>query len=134
VGLLPPLGGLKLLQRTVQPENSTVVLQLYNKNIHHVIGLGRIRYLPARDKHEKYHIDSLLQVTDKATINVMTALLLKPIKSLGVTKKAFLSPLMRDRLKPCCDNKAHHIDYRNTSSSYLPALGAQFLPAKRFHL
>jgi hypothetical protein len=44
------------------------------------------------------------------------------IKALGQSKKAFLAPLTRYWLKPCCDNPLHHVNY--SAATYLPALGA----------
>jgi hypothetical protein len=44
------------------------------------------------------------------------------IKALGQARKAFLSPLMRYWVKPCCENPLHLINY--SSPAYLPALGS----------
>jgi hypothetical protein len=52
----------------------------------------------------------------------MTALLHPLIKALGQSRKAFLSPLSRYWVKPCCDNPQHLVNY--TSRAYLPALGS----------
>jgi hypothetical protein len=61
-------------------------------------------------------------VADKAAIKEMTAVLQPLIKALGQAKKAFLAPLTRYWLKPCCDNQLHHLNY--SATTYLPALGA----------
>jgi hypothetical protein len=52
----------------------------------------------------------------------MTSVLQPLIKALGQSKKAFLAPLTRYWLKPCCDNPLHHVNY--SAATYLPALGA----------
>jgi hypothetical protein len=44
------------------------------------------------------------------------------IKALGQAHKAFLAPLTRYWIRPCCDNVNHHLNY--SSPTYLPALGA----------
>jgi hypothetical protein len=61
-------------------------------------------------------------VADKTAVKEMTALLQPLIKAMGQAKKAFLSPLTRYWLKPCCDNQLHHLNY--SAPTYLPALGA----------
>jgi hypothetical protein len=52
----------------------------------------------------------------------MTPVLLLLIRALGHSKKAFLAPLTRYWLKPCCDNPLNHMNY--SAATYLPALGA----------
>jgi hypothetical protein len=51
----------------------------------------------------------------------MTALLYPLIKALGQARKAFLSPLTRYWVKPCCDNPLHLVNC--SSPAYLLVLG-----------
>jgi hypothetical protein len=84
-------------------------------------GGGGVRTLPKPDSTGRYHINGTLQVADKTAVKEMTAVLQPLIKALGQAKKAFLSPLTRYWLKPCCDNQLHHLNY--SAPTYLPALG-----------
>jgi hypothetical protein len=63
-----------------------------------------------------------LQVADKPAVKEMTTLLVPLLKALGSVKKAFLAPLTRYWVKPCCEDPNHHLNY--TAATYLPALGA----------
>ncbi len=110
------------LGKSVQLENSTVILQLFDNSVYQVGGPGGVRHLPDPDNCGRYHIDGTLQVADKAAIKEMTASLHPLIKALGQARKAFLSPLTRYWLKPCCDDTNHHLNY--SAPAYLPALGA----------
>jgi hypothetical protein len=109
------------LRLTVQLNECTVLLQLYDNSVH-VGGPGSVRYLSAPDNLSRYHIDGTLQVADKTAIKEMTVLLTPLIKALGQARKAFLAPLTRYWIKPCCDNVNHHVNY--SAPSYLMALGA----------
>jgi hypothetical protein len=110
------------LAKTVQLDSSTVLIQLYDNSVFQVGGPGGVRSLPKPDSTGRYHINGTLQVADKTAVKEMTALLQPLIKALGQAKKAFLSPLTRYWLKPCCDNQLHHLNY--SAPTYLPALGA----------
>ncbi len=110
------------LAKMVQLDSCTVLIQLYDNSVFQVGGPGGVRTLPKPDSTGRYHINGTLQVADKAAIKEMTAVLQPLIKALGQAKKAFLAPLTRYWLKPCCDNQLHHLNY--SATTYLPALGA----------
>jgi lysophospholipase L1-like esterase len=110
------------LAKSVQLDSSIVLIQLYDNSVFQVGGPGGVRSLPKPDGCGKYHINGTLQVANKAAVKEMTTLLQPLIKALGTAKKAFLSPLTRYWLKPCCDNELHHLNY--SAPTYLPALGA----------
>jgi hypothetical protein len=95
----------------LQLNECTVILQLYDNSVYQVVGPGGVRHLPTPDKQGRYHIEGTLQVADKTAI-----------KALGQARKAFLAPLMRYWIRPCCDNVNHHLNY--SSPTYLPTLGA----------
>jgi hypothetical protein len=103
-------------------ESAHFILQLYDNSVYQVGGPGGVRHLPTCDRQGRYHIDGTLQVADKSAIKEMTAMLSPIIKALGQARKAFLAPLTRYWIRPCCDNSNHHLNY--SSPSYLPALGA----------
>ncbi len=107
---------------TLQLNECTVILQLYDNSVYQVGGSGGVRHLPTPDKQGRYHIEGTLQVADKTAIKEMIALLTPLIKALGQARKAFLAPLTRNWIKPCCDNVNHHVNY--SYLTYLPALGA----------
>jgi hypothetical protein len=77
--------------------------------------------LPKRDQSGTYHIDGQLVVADKAAVKGLLGLLMPLLKLLGNSRKLFLTPLARYWVGPCCDNDAHHVNYR--TQSYLPRLG-----------
>jgi hypothetical protein len=60
-------------------------------------------------------------VADKAAVKGLMGQLMPLLKLLGNSRKLFLTPLARYWVGPCCDNDAHHINYR--TQSYLPRLG-----------
>ncbi len=76
---------------------------------------------PKPDGTGVYHITGTLQVANKTAVKEMTSVLLPLIRTLGQSKKAFLAPLTRYWLKPCCDDPLHHTNY--SVATYLPALG-----------
>ncbi len=110
------------LGKTVQLKNTTVILQLFDNSDYQVEGSGGVRHLPVLDSHRRYHINGTLQVADKVAIKEMTAILLPLIKALGQARKAFLSLLTHQWLKPCCNGMNYHLKY--SAPTYLPALGA----------
>jgi hypothetical protein len=61
-------------------------------------------------------------VADKSAVKEMTAMLHPLIKALGQARKAFLSPLSRYWVKPCCKNPLHLLNY--SPPAYPPALGS----------
>jgi hypothetical protein len=103
-------------------ENCTVVIQLLDNSVYQVGGPGGTQHLPPADKHGKYHVDRPLLVADKAGVHKLVSQLTPLIKSLGVARKLFLSPLSRYWIRPCCSDDSHHTNF--SSSNYLPALGA----------
>jgi hypothetical protein len=113
------------LGSSVQLENCTAILQLYDNTVYQVGGPGGVRHLPLPDRCGTYHINGSLHVADKNAVKEMTTMLQPLIKALGQARKAFLSPLTRYWIKPCCDDPLHHTNYPSTA--YLPALGASVL-------
>jgi hypothetical protein len=63
------------LGKSIQLENSTAVLQLYDNSIFQVGGPGGVRHLPKPDFRGHYHIDGTLQIADKAAVKEMMAML-----------------------------------------------------------
>jgi hypothetical protein len=110
------------LGKSVQLDCCTVLLQLYDNSVFQVGGRGGVQTLPKPDGTDVYHITGTLQVADKTAVKEMTAVLLPLIRALGQSKKAFLAPLPRYWLKPCCDNLLHHKNY--SAATYLLALVA----------
>jgi hypothetical protein len=94
---------------------------LFDNSVYMVGGQGGEKTLPKRDQSGTYHIDGQLVVADKAAVKGLLGLLTPLLKLLGNSRKLFLTPLARYWVGPCCDNDAHHVNYR--TQSYLPRLG-----------
>jgi hypothetical protein len=110
------------LDSSVQLENCTAILQLYDNTVYQAGGPGGVRHLPLPDRCGTYHIKGSLHVADKNAVKEMTTMLQLLVKALGQARKAFLSPLTQYWIKPCCEDPHHHTNY--PSPTYLPALGA----------
>jgi hypothetical protein len=106
---------------SVNWESATVILQLFDNSVYMVGGQGGEKTLPKRDHAGTYHIDGQLVVADKAAVKGLLGQLMPLLKLLGNSRKLFLTPLARYWVGPCCDNDAHHVNYR--TQSYLPRLG-----------
>jgi hypothetical protein len=118
------------LSMSLQLSECTAILQLYDNSVYQVGGPGGVRHLPTCDRQGRYHIEGTLQVADKSAIKEMTAMLTPLIKALGQARKAFLAPLTRYWIRPCCDNVNHHLNY--SSPTYLPALGASVFRLRQY--
>jgi hypothetical protein len=102
-------------------DSATVVLQLFDNSVYMVGGPEGEKRLPSKDRSGTYHIDGSLVVADKPTVKGLVNLTVPLLKSLGNSRKLFLTPLARYWVSPCCNNTQHHINYR--LPGYLPRLG-----------
>ncbi len=102
-------------------DSASVVLQLFDNSIYMVGGPEGEKRLPSKDRSGTYHIDGSLVVADKPTIKGLVNLTVPLLKSLGNSRKLFLTPLARYWVSPCCNDTQHHINYR--LPGYLPRLG-----------
>jgi hypothetical protein len=102
-------------------DTTTVILQLYDNSVYMVGGQEGEKTLPKRGPDGVYHIDGHLVVADKETVKNLTSLLMPLLRTLGSSRKLFLTPLARYWIGPCCDADAHHTNYR--TQGYLPRLG-----------
>jgi hypothetical protein len=100
---------------------ATVVLQLFDNSVYLDSKPGGEKVLPRKDRSGTFHIEGNLTIADKPTVKNLVHQLTPLLRELGESRKIFLTPLARYWVGPCCNDPAHHINYR--SPGYLPALG-----------
>jgi hypothetical protein len=110
----------KNISPAVAWDSATTVLQLFDNSVYMVGGPEGEKRLPCKDRSGTYHIDGTLVVADKPTVKGLVNLTVPLLKSLGNSRKLFLTPLARYWVSPCCNNTQHHINYR--LPGYLPRL------------
>jgi hypothetical protein len=83
------------LSNSINMDNATVVLQLFENSVYMVGGPGGEKRLPGKDRSGTYHIDGSLVVADKAAVKDLVHQLAPLLKVLGSSRKIVLTPLAR---------------------------------------
>jgi hypothetical protein len=110
---------------SMEIDSCTIIVQLFDNTVYQVGGPGAVRYLPKINQYGRYPVTGSLQIADKAAVQDMVGILSPLIKSMGQTRKIFLTPLVHFWLKPCCSDTEHHTNY--SAPNYLPALGSNIV-------
>jgi hypothetical protein len=109
------------LSTSINLNNATVVLQLFDNSVYMVGGPGGEKRLPEKDRSGTYHVDGSLVVADKPAIKDLVHQLTPLIQALGGARKIFLTLLARYWVNPCCGDPSHVTYYR--TAGFLPRLG-----------
>jgi hypothetical protein len=111
------------LSNSINMDNATVVLQLFDNSVYMAEGPGGEKRLPGKDRSSTYHIhvDGSLVVADKAAVKDLVHQLAPLLKVLGSSRKIVLTPLARYWVAPCCSDPMHTVNYHTVG--FLPPLG-----------
>ncbi len=109
------------LSSTVNMDNATVVLQIFDNSVYMAGSPGGEKRLPSKDRAGTYHIEGSLAVADKTVIKDLVAQASPLLKALGSSRKIVLTPLARYWVAPCCPEPNHTVNYH--TAGFLPRLG-----------
>ncbi len=118
------------LSASMNMDNATVVLQLFDNSVYMVGGPGGEKRLTRRDQSGTYHVDGSLVVADKAAIKDMVHQLSPLLKVLGGSRKIFLTLMARHWVNPCCSDPGHVVNYH--TPGFLPKLGTAVTALRNF--